>query len=90
MAAVIMPNSVKLFGINRSIGVFDRDSVVQMLDRLAEQEKELHELHESLLKERNEKNSLQEDFEHVLMQLKFMHGQDNNTCFSSQADVMYI
>lgn len=82
----MMPNSVKLFGINKGIGAFDGDSIVQMLDRLAEQEKELHTLHENLLKERNEKNSLREDFEHVLMQLKFMRGQRDPL----QTDVIYI
>lgn len=80
-----MSNSAELFNVEYKI--FDNKSISQMLDKLAEQEKELRILQQNLLKERHAKESLQSDFEHALDQLKLLQKFD---VFTKKIDLAYI
>ncbi len=80
-----MSTSVELFNVEYK--TFDNKSISQMLDKLAEQEKELRILQQNLLKERHAKESLQSDFEHALDQLKLLQKFD---VFTKKTDLAYI
>jgi predicted component of type VI protein secretion system len=84
MKTVQKRDSVGLFGKNE---MGDIDQVKQMLDKLADQEKKVRFLQQSLLRERYAKESIQSDLEHVLCQLNSLQQVQD---LAKKIDVTYL
>ena len=72
---------------NEDQQIFSSDYIQQILNKLVVQEQVLQTLQQSIIRERNAKESLQADFEHVISQLKFLQQCEKHT---HDVDVTYI